>query len=357
MYNNNEWNVLNLPKPWEANRIPLYVYVKHHSQNKEKFPEDFYQLPDEDTLTETLRWAPGAQDGVILYHTSPNRFPEKGQLIYAALKTLIQEPSYETVTKFYRLLIEEKIITFVDDFLNCVFSDKQLESYKVLQLAEWLVVCSPDREAIKLGLAILGLSAFHGYTDYFTTMGKHDEFTFFAMIALSNTLENADVELWKLAQFVEGWGRVHIIRRLSQTVVNQDIKKWLLCEGYRNSVMHEYLAYACASSGNLVGVLRSAYIEEQELVAAGEIIKALLIECGPVETIKDYGDGAEAITLYLEHIGRRKIGLQEISVLESIKDFVVKGLPSWDEKDRASWTQAFQDYIVRKVTEILMLHK
>ena len=74
------------------------------------------------------------------------------------------------------------------------------------------------------------------------------------------------VSLWKirptslkvnsgsLATHVHGWGRVHLVERLESTN-NAEIKEWLLRDGYKNSVMYEYLAYPCATTGGLLHAL------------------------------------------------------------------------------------------------------
>jgi len=53
-----------------------------------------------------------------------------------------------------------------------------------------------------------------------------------------------------MAKHVTGWGRVHLVERLAKTE-DAEIKEWLLREGFRNSVMYEYLAYIAATTGGL----------------------------------------------------------------------------------------------------------
>ncbi len=67
---------------------------------------------------------------------------------------------------------------------------------------------------------------------------------------------------------------------VSQTVLkgpeNPVIKRWLLREGFRNSVMYEYLAATCARAGGLLAALGDDDVDRELLTGAGEILQALI---------------------------------------------------------------------------------
>lgn len=58
-------------------------------------------------------------------------------------------------------------------------------------------------------------------------------------------------DLWELAKRVQGWGKIQIVDRLSEMELNDEIKDWLVLEGYKNNIMYEYLALTCAKNGML----------------------------------------------------------------------------------------------------------
>jgi hypothetical protein len=58
---------------------------------------------------------------------------------------------------------------------------------------------------------------------------------------------------------------------------NPAVKDWLLREGFRNSVMYEYLAGSCARAGGLLAALSEDCMDRRLLTAAGEIIQALIV--------------------------------------------------------------------------------
>lgn len=58
-------------------------------------------------------------------------------------------------------------------------------------------------------------------------------FQFFSTVALSNLSDNLVNDLWELAKRVQGWGKIQIVDRLSEMELNDEIKDWLVLEGYK----------------------------------------------------------------------------------------------------------------------------
>ena len=104
---------------------------------------------------------------------------------------------------------------------------------------------SPDREPVKFGIALLGLFGQQNDEELLQTLGLHDEFSYSCAVALANSAQDRDGALWALAQHTHGWGRIHVVERLADTT-NAEIKDWLIRDGFRNSIMYEYLACICA---------------------------------------------------------------------------------------------------------------
>jgi hypothetical protein len=138
-----------------------------------------------------------------------------------------------------------------------------------------------------------------------STIGCFEEITLYSVVALRHLLTEPDEAVWRLARNVHGWGRIQAVERLTDT---QDpaIKEWLLREGFRNAIMYEYLAYACAVAGGLYEALAGAEPDDEIIAAAGEILTALIIG-GPAQNIEDYEDGAGACVAYLRRLAARPI--------------------------------------------------
>lgn len=100
---------------------------------------------------------------------------------------------------------------------------------------------SGEVDIVKLGLILteLFVEKDENVKDKIRTLGLSDEFTIFCVFNMLNW-ENGNDEVFRLAQKVHGWGRIHAVERLDP--VNSEIKEWLLREGIDNRVMSEYSA-------------------------------------------------------------------------------------------------------------------
>jgi hypothetical protein len=83
----------------------------------------------------------------------------------------------------------------------------QPDSSALRAVARWLATTAPDRGAVKVGIALLGVTGVGDALDVVRTLGAHDEFTLYVAVALTNGLADPESELWALASAVDGWGR------------------------------------------------------------------------------------------------------------------------------------------------------
>jgi hypothetical protein len=186
-------------------------------------------------------------------------------------------------------------------------------------------------------------------------MGRHEELTLFSATALANTQKDHEHALFELAQHVHGWGRIQTVERLVGTE-DREIKAWLLREGYKNTVMHEYLAHFCATTGGLVEALRANVIDDALLAGAGELLVALLeAPSRAFEGIDAYPDGAEAIRLYLTHLRRRASALDQLVAVHAIACFCRDDDADWEARSAQGFTPGLRAALEAIAEEILAL--
>ena len=297
------------PAPWADGRPSLFGHLANFPlEANGRLPQAAFRLPDEDVLVSRsdskLRWAAGAADGVFVRHVQASQSVSVDKALHM-LEAASNTPTPEHVKDFYDLVNQGEVLGLADALLDAVHTSTRLGAEGLRTFARWLACESPDRAPVKMGIALLGLIDPPEDTEALLRLGSHDEFTLYAAVALGNSLPTLQQEdaLWSLAQRVDGWGRIHLVERLARTS-RPDIKAWLLREGYKNSVMYEYLAYACATGGGLLQELQAENVDASLLDAAGELIQALL-RGGPAEDISDYEDGAQMTRRYLEHTAMR----------------------------------------------------
>ncbi|NTF97841.1 hypothetical protein [Rhizobium rhizogenes] len=342
-----------LPAIWDARRISIFEFLKNCPDET-----DFegLTLPDESTFTEPngLRWSAGAKDGVFGHHAGVAN--EHAKDIFAALQRCCKALTLDSLQTLYDALMRDiGAIGAADSLVSLIATYSSADIEKLYRIASWLAMRSPDREPVKFGIVLLGIVRTSlPPVSTFMTLGQHSEFTLYSAVALSNLFASPERErlLWQLAQKVHGWGRIQIVERLASTT-DERIKGWLLREGYKNTVMHEYLAYTCAVNGNLLGALKTEPIDQNLLRGAGGILQALIYG-GPAEDISDYADGAAATQLFIKHVKQSDpVDLDILLPLNTIKSFLNEAGRNWSNMEQLGWDVAFRKRMTSTIEHIL----
>jgi hypothetical protein len=332
------------PAPWAGERVSLFRHLASFPlDDRGRLPEAASTLPDEAVVQRLsgsdVRWAPGAMDGVLSHHLGAKEVPAEQaiHLLEAALDTRAPE----AVMRFYELVNGENVLQLVDPLTQAIRASATLQPDSLLAFARWLACESPDRSAVKMGIALLGLFRPPQDTRTLLRLGLHEEFTLYATVALANTLPPEEVEdtLWSLARCVDGWGRIHLVERLARSS-RPDLKAWLLREGYKNSVMNEYLACTCAVSGGLLQALAAGTADAALLEGAGDLIQALLAG-GPAEDIHAYDDGAAVVAHYLRHVAQwQDAPPSAYLAVSGITDFLSNADTDWMSLEAMGWSSS-----------------
>ncbi len=324
--------------PWDQ-RPSIYDHVcSHVATDQPGLTEGGETLPDEKRLTEDsrLRWAAGALDGVTSRHMGQGGDEELVNKTFDLIREYSDSPIASIKKDLYEHVTEGNTLSLIDSIIEAVVGYGHINHERLYELAYSFVTEAPDREPVKFGVAILGIFNQPENESLFQTLGRHEEFTLFCAVALANVSADPEQSLWTLARNVNGWGRIHVVERLAQTE-NVGIKNWLLRDGYRNSVMYEYLAYTCATAGGLLSALSEDTVDRELLTSAGEIIAAL-IASGPAENIDDYEDGAWTVEMFLSHMGSSAETLDDFVHVHTIKQFLDDEDGEWDDREDRDWT-------------------
>lgn len=328
-------------------------------------------LPDEPSLEEKpVRLVPGLHDHIV----DPGSVLSAEQTAASVLKVFV-ETAYrsapaESFGRLYQRLMDVEEIGFLEPFVRRVY-ESRLGRGDVRDVAIRLVTGSTDRLPVKTGIALLGICARREDQQLLLTMARHGEFTDFAGMAITNAFGEQEQVLWELAKVVEWWGRVALVQQLAPTK-DPVIKAWMLRQANEDFVVLDNAALTLAQSGGLRAALEAEEIDEELSRAAGAILETL-VEDRPYETresIDDYGDGPQAIKLYLAHLSRRPERLESIQPLMTIIDYLELGggvswaiypefrerlaakvagqpLAGWNDEDRAR-TATFARWVLQR---------
>lgn len=313
------------PKPisWKTGSS-IYHYLLSRVTTEGKLDESASDLPDEKPSDEegnNIRFAPGLFDAI----SGGGDTAEADAKIIALIK-LLKDIAHTgnpvSQAEFYRRVVSsDAVISFIDTLLEKAMDSKLPVKPYLLAFADDLAFQTAHRNSVKIGLALLGMCGSKEEIEQIKILALHDEFTIFAVVALFNLSDRLPEDLLELAKKVDGWGRIQIIWRWADLDLSEDMKEWLLLEGYKNNIMYEYLAYTCAVKGDLHLKIQADTISSALYDAAGEIIDAL-IAGGPAEDISNYVYAALTIESFIRHSQQHAVSLSYYLTLTRIKDFL-----------------------------------
>jgi hypothetical protein len=345
------WDLSTVEHPWQG-AASIHEHIKKHLLPGGGLDAGGERLPDEKD-DGGMKWVAGGLDGAFGHHGAGGSEKDRARMLYRTLSVALDDAAPAKLKKLYDYLLDGAVLDFIDPLLALITEKQALDAGRLHQLAVWLAEKSPDRGPVKLAIALLGVIPASDHSDLLLTLGRHEEFTLYVAVALSNRQgAQAEGKLFELAKSVNGWGRISTVERLAKTN-DPTIKAWMLREGFRNSIMNEYLAYRCASTGGLRRELERESVDPPLLRGAGDIIRAL-ITGGPAENIDDYADGAIVVERYLQHLGGEPKELRQLLVVNHIDRFVGEEA-DWSAREKRGWTPALRTALREKAAALKRL--
>jgi hypothetical protein len=258
-----------------------------------RLPSDF-KLPDGEHAPNEIRYAPGAMDGIGIYHGGEKENDEAAARI---VKLLITGNTAEIPA----IVKKHRTLQLIDPILHAIRENTEnLDAEHVALYAQGLAFENDDVELVKLGIGILGLFDWSDnleMQEQLVTLGLYDEFTLYVVVA-AQQWDNANEVVFRIAQNVDGWGKIHAVEWLEPE--SDEIRDWILRHGCDNAVMDAYLGLECANKGRLIEALRKDEIDDELFNSVCVLMDALFDE-GPVAGISEYEYAEEAVRLYLQH--------------------------------------------------------
>lgn len=342
------------PMPWDRRPSILEHVRSHVPDDGPGLTDGGETLPDEDKIAQgsKIRWAAGAFDGVATHHMGTGEDDEAVRETVRLVAGYSRRPTATNKAAVYSHVIAAQVVSIIDPVIEALVNEPQIGHDRLYELSRSFATEAPDREPVKLGIALLGLFGSPQDRELFLTLGRHEEFTLFCVVALANSPEHAEHALWTLARSVTGWGRIHAVERLARTD-DPEIRRWLLREGYRNSVMYEYLAATCARAGGLLAALGDdTEVDRGLLTAAGEILQAL-IAGGPAEGIDDYEDARPVIESYLGHMASSAETIEDFLHVHANRGYLDEDDSCWASRYDVGWSPEVRDRLRSECGAIL----
>ncbi len=265
-----------------------------------------------------IGWAPGAMDGVFIYH-SAHEGPDEEQLgrIYEAVDCAASGNYEKADEMFAEATADCSAISIVNELQRYVaYHAEDFDSDVLFGTACYLARESSNAECVKAGLEIMELYDISEpeVRDMIRNLGLFDEFTIYSVWSMRNW-ENGNDEIFRLAKKVRGWGRIHAIEFLEP--VTEEIRRWLLTEGFENDVMNEYSALTCWQKSGAEEILfGDPTREEYESIAS---LLWNMIDEGPVAGISGVEDPGKVLRRFIQISEGRELTDSDRELINEIK--------------------------------------
>ena len=314
------------PEEKKPEPVPLLKVVAEALDNSGRLPEGF-SLPEKDAEEEggpegggpKIRWADGAQDGVLMYHTERGPMsPEEQALMADAVWAVSTGEDEKADELFVQLSGIRPVLFYAEELQDYLLQNRETVSNEtVYRYARRCMEKSSDKDLVKLGLTVLQL--FETKNDQklcseIRTLAVCSEFTLYALQSILDW-PDADAELFALAKKTYGWGRVQTMRFLKAD--NDAVKRWVLKEGVNNGVLPCYTARAAWELSNADKLLDGP-LSAEEFGYIRNIIDALLDE-DAVYGISRIKDPESVIRRFLHRAQSFKLGTDDYNVIIQIE--------------------------------------
>ncbi len=317
----------------------IFKFLSSSLGENDKLKDSAKDLPDEIKADDEVRFAPGLMDA--MFGADDSAGSKKRVADLARHLTIIAKKGDTTSEQaFYKLVTESNgAIGIMDEFLQAVVSKSLPVNPYLFNFAKDLATKTDQRNAVKFGIAILGLCQNKSVLEDIRILGLHDEFTVYSVIAIAGLSDDAENDLWELAKKVDGWGKIQLVDRLANPGLKEPVKDWLIFEGYKNNIMYEYLAYTCAVHGELHKKLGSEQIERPLFKAASDILEALIAEHSPANDITSYPFASQVIRDFVQHAKTHATEVSDFNVLHKIRNFLIELQNDIGDQKENGWNQ------------------
>ncbi|MGN0536699.1 MAG: hypothetical protein ACI4M3_01825, partial [Acutalibacteraceae bacterium] len=295
-------------KAEEDFQVPVLNYIRDCMDEDGTLPLNF-SLPKSDIISskdesdpqkKPVYFADGALDGIRLFHTQPEYIEVDEELkgfIQMANEGRVRSAASKIEKYFRRTGI--RMLTLIDNLQKYISDNSEnLSVENIYNLAIELTVKAKHKETVKCGLGMLELFSYFNdaLKEAIMDLALSDEFTFYCLFVMANWEDSNDC-IFKIAQKVHGWGRIHAVHHLKPT--SDEIKEWLATEGYKNIVLEDYSVRECFVKSGMPEKLKAGLTQE-ELTPVGEFLEKLLVQ-GPVGDIYELENAEEIIADYLHN--------------------------------------------------------
>jgi hypothetical protein len=276
------------------------------------------ELPDEGVFTEgDIRFAPSALEGAFVRYAESQDDDAAVERLHSALVALANRPSVRTRLAVRELFREGDVRVRVDAVTSRLWAFPPKNPEALYGELREIFLRSGHRDEVKYAMALMSTFRRADDVDLFRLIGRHEEFTLYAAVALSNLVDDPVSEWLALLPHVSGWGRTE----LSELILREPQP-----EADREKLVREGLgignALTLARGCRLHELLAQPELDDELLTRARDIVDSLVWSWDSPSVLTDYEHAAEASEGLVHHLSNRAPELDDFVSVYELRAFL-----------------------------------
>ena len=294
-------------------------------------------LPDDEAHGEGgIRFAPGALEGTFVRfgaelgdddaETADDKADPADEVgaLHAALVRLADRPGPRSRRAVSALFREGAARWLLDPLRERLAAFPPRDPDRLYSELRSIVLESGHREEVKYAMVLLSGFGRPDDAELFHVLGRHEEFTLYAAVALGGVFEDPVPEWKRLLLAVSGWGRTELAELMLEDPT-PETREFLVRHGL--GIGNELtLAVGC----RLDEVLGAREVDDELLVGAGRILASLAEGLDSPDELYDYEQGATAVERFLAHVATRPPTLEQFIHVDDVRTFLEGPQPTDD---------------------------
>ena len=225
----------------EQKGLSIFQYILEE-MGKDSLPEDFSLLRNNGNELKDMV-PDGLVDGIRRHHDRDESEETIGQMVDEIENALVllSNGSFQEADQWFSKIGMDFGMVTVAGIIHEYIEENQDNLYadNVFEGALYLMTESLDAESVKAGMLIMDHFDYEfEIKNIMRILGLCSEFTFYVALNMLDW-QNGNGEIFQLAQFVNGWGRIGAMEILEPT--NKYIKDWMLTEGINDGVPRDLI--------------------------------------------------------------------------------------------------------------------
>ena len=297
----------------------IFEHIRAHVRSEAAgLAEGGEELPDEAVFSEGgIQFAPGALEGAFVRYAGSHDDEAAVERLHSTLVVLAKRPGARTREHARELFREGDVRVRIDPLTSRLAAFPPTSPGTLYDELREIFLRSGHRDEVKYAMALMSTYRRPEDADLFRVIGRHEEFTLYAAVALSNVVDDPAHEWSELLQHVSGWGRTE----LSELILREPQPEAVREELVRNGLGIGN-ALTLAQECRLHELLARPDIDDELLSRGREIIDTLVWSWDSPFVLTDYEQAGEASEHLVRHLSARAPDLDDFVSVYELRRFL-----------------------------------